>query len=211
MDSSGCETSGDVKDESTNLESDDSGMMFESLCILSLVTIGIGFYILYNRSLEFGDDNSDDLSYDSDWYAERENSDYSDILGFLEQQTSESERELNNLRQQLAEQSTASEVAQMQKEMQALKQRVIESEQAKLELKQEIEEVRIRTDESINIRDSAIDGDVVSSGGQKIESQTNIAGIDSDTLEKIVDRERQTAKELARMEDELARLRGERR
>ena len=210
MDSSGCETSGDVKDESTNLESDDSRMMFESLCILSLV-IGIGFYILYNRSLEFGDDNSDDLSYDSDWYAERENSDYSDILGFLEQQTSESERELNNLRQQLAEQSTASEVAQMQKEMQALKQRVIESEQAKLELKQEIEEVRIQTDESINIRDSAIDGDVVSSGGQKIESQTNIAGIDSDTLEKILNRERQTAKELARMEDELARLRGERR
>lgn len=210
VDSSGCETSGDVKDESTNLESDDSGMMFESLCILSLV-ICIGFYILYNRSLEFGDDNSDDLSYDSDWYAEPENSDFSDILGYLEQQSSESERELSNLRQQLAEESTASEVAQMQKEMQALKQRVIESEQAKLELKQEIEEVRIQTDESINIRDSAIDGDVVSSGGQKIESQTNIAGIDSDTLEKILDRERQTAKEIARMEEELARLRGERR
>lgn len=54
-------------------------------------------------------------------------------------------------------------------------------------------------------------GAVVSSGGQKIESQTNITGIDPDTLERILDRERQTAKMIARMEEELARLRGERR
>ena len=89
---------------------------------------------------EFGD-NSDDLSYDSDWYAEPGPEIILIFSDFLTT-NSESNLKLNNLRQQLAEQSTASEVAQMQKEMQALK-RVIESEQAKLELKQEIEEVRI--------------------------------------------------------------------
>jgi len=62
----------------------------------------------------------------------------------------------------------------------------------------------------VGIQDSAFTGDAITSGGQKIESQTNVSGFTADDMTKLLDRERANALEAAKMAEELARLKKER-
>ncbi len=248
VDSTGCETSGDVQELDDEVSSEDLSDAFVGFIGL-LVVVGIIAAAVAGIKSLFSS-NGDGYDWDYDSYSSVSNQTIStpqpepnlelqNIVAELERQRMQSEREMNQLRQQQAQQSSASEIAAMQREMQALQQRVADSEQAKLQLQNEIEQVKIQKDESINmqdsvvggdmvasgatkidrqtneshstvgIQDSAFTGDAITSGGQKIESQTNISGIDSDLLEKLLDRERQAAEETARMKEELARLRKE--
>tara|TARA_B100001093_G_scaffold520285_1_gene614268 strand:+ start:738 stop:4721 length:3984 start_codon:yes stop_codon:yes gene_type:complete len=248
VDSTGCETNGDVQEVEDEVSTDDSSDALYGVIGLLVVFGIIAAAVAGIKSLSSSSDDGYDWDYDS--YSSVSNQTIStpqpepnlelqNIVAELERQRMQSEREMNQLRQQQAQQSSASEIAAMQREMQALQQRVADSEQAKLQLQNEIEQVKIQKDESINmqdsvvggdmvasgatkidrqtneshstvgIQDSAFTGDAITSGGQKIESQTNISGIDSDLLEKLLDRERQAAEETARMKEELARLRKE--
>jgi len=163
----------------------------------------------------------------------------------LQQRVSNSELSKSQLKQEMeaqqqqVSQSSAAEIAAMQEEMRALQQRVSESERAKGQLKMEIEQVKSdniaslemqdsviagdvvssgstkidqqtnETHSTIGIQDSAFTGDAITSGAQKIESQTNITGFDVDAMTKLLDRERANAIETAKMAEELARLRKE--
>ena len=163
----------------------------------------------------------------------------------LQQRVSNSELSKSQLKQEMrvqqqrVSQSSAAEIAEMQEEMRALQQRVSESERAKGQLKMEIEQVKSdniaslemqdsviagdvvssgatkidqqtnETHSTIGIQDSAFTGDAITSGAQKIESQTNVTGFDVDAMTKLLDRERANAIETAKMAEELARLRKE--
>ena len=248
VDSTGCQTSGDLQKLDDEVNSEDLSNALVGLCGLIFL---VGILVALATGFDWLSSSSND-SYDWDYgsYSSvsshtnpapqpEPNLELQDVVAELERQRMQSEREMNQLRQQQAQQSSASEIAAMQREMQALQQRVADSEQAKLQLQNEIEQVKIQKDESVNmqdsvvggdmvasgatkidrqtneshstvgIQDSAFTGDAITSGGQKIESQTNISGIDGDLLEKLLDRERQAAEETARMKEELARLRKE--
>jgi len=84
--------------------------------------------------------------------------------------------------------------------MQALQRRVADSEQAKFQLQNEIEQVKIQKDESIKMQDSVVGGDMVASGGQKIESQTNVTGADPEAIARIIFEAQEKERERMRKE-----------
>ena len=84
--------------------------------------------------------------------------------------------------------------------MQALQQRAADSEQAKLQLQNEIERVKTQKDESIKMQDSVVGGDMVASGGQKIESQTNVMGTDPEAIARIIFEAQEKERERMRKE-----------
>ena len=107
-------------------------------------------------------------------------------------------------RQQLTQQSSAAAMAAMQQEMQMLQQKIADSNQAKLQLQNEIEQVKSQKDSIIKMQDSVVGGDVVTSGGQKIETQTNIIGTDPEAIARIIfeAQERATLAERQRLKEE---------
>ncbi|MEK9695894.1 MAG: peptidylprolyl isomerase, partial [Candidatus Poseidoniales archaeon] len=195
VDSTGCETSGDVQEVEDEVSTDDSSDALYGFIGL-LVVIGIiAAAVAGIKSLFASSDGGYDWDYDS--YSSVSNQTIStpqpepnlelqNIIAELERQRMQSEREMNQLRQQQAQQSSASEIAAMQREMQSLQQRVADSEQAKLQLQNEIEQVKSQKDESINMQDSVVGGDMIASGGQKIESQTNVMGTDPEAIARII-------------------------
>ncbi|MDA8844013.1 hypothetical protein N9O19_06890 [Euryarchaeota archaeon] len=122
------------------------------------------------------------------------------VVAELERQRMESEREMKQLRQQQAQQLDPSEIEAIQREMKVLQQRVTDSEQAKLQLQNEIDQVKMRKDESIKMQDSAVGGDMVTSGGQKIGSQTNVMGTDPEAVARIIFEAQEKERERLRME-----------
>ena len=192
VDSTGCETSGDVQEFEDEVSADDSSNAFYvglGLLVLAAVAV-VGIRSLNSSNID---------SYDRDYgtYSSISNQTISapetepslelqNVIAELERQRVQSEREIRQLKQQQAQQSNASEIAAMQQEMRALQQRVADSEQAKLQLQNEIEQVKSQKDESINMQDSVVGGDLIASGGQKIESQTNVMGTDPEVIARII-------------------------
>jgi WD40 repeat protein/TolA-binding protein len=267
VDSTGCETSGDVQENEKTAgdtsENEELAFQMAIVCGALLLLLSIAsasFKALKNafasvfppsksnnsssneNSAGYSGLTDDDFFSLSNPYAEPDNSnvELQNIVAELERQRMQSEHEMNQLRQLQAQQSSAAEITAMQQEMQALQRRVADSEQAKLQLQNEIKQVKTQKDESINmqdsvvggdmvasgatkierqtneshssvgIQDSAFTGDAITSGGQKIESQTNVSGFTADDMTKLLDRERANALEAAKMAEELARLRKER-
>ena len=207
VDQSGCEI-----EKQTDEESDaTNGLSNQEIMICGGGGLLIFGFLVALFSTYAGDDNDNDN--DDAWMYETiggigltaESSEETDlelenIVAELERQRAQSEREINQLRQQQAQQSNASEIEAMQREMQALQQRVADSEQAKIQLKNEIEQVKIQHDESINMQDSVVGGDVVASGGQKIESQTNVTGADPEAIARIIFEAQEKERERLRKE-----------
>lgn len=209
VDSTGCETSGDVQEVEDEVSTDDSSDALYGFIGLLVVVGIIAAAVAGIKSLFSSSDDGYDWDYDS--YSSVSNQTIStpqpepnlelqNIVAELERQRMQSEREMNQLRQQQAQQSSASEIAAMQREMQALQQRVADSEQAKLQLQNEIEQVKIQKDESINMQDSVVGGDMVASGGQKIESQTNVTGTDPEAIARIIFEAQEKERERMRKE-----------
>ncbi len=116
---------------------------------------------------------------------------------------------MNRIRQQqITQQSSAAEIAAMQQEMQMLQQKIADSNQAKLQLQNEIEQVKSQKDSIIKMQDSVVGGDVVTSGGQKIETQTNVIGTDPEAIARIIfeAQERATLAERQRVLDGIGSI-----
>ena len=209
VDSTGCETGGDVQELDDEVSSEDLSDAFVGLIGLLVVVGIIAAVVAGIKSLTSSSNDSYDWDYGS--YSSvsshtnptpqpEPNLELQNVVAELERQRMQSEREMNQLRQQQAQQSSASEIAAMQREMQALQQRVADSEQAKLQLQNEIEQVKIQKDESINMQDSVVGGDMVASGGQKIESQTNVMGTDPEAIARIIFEAQEKERERMRKE-----------
>jgi len=205
VDQSGCEI-----EKQTDEESDaTNGLSNQEIMICGGGGLLIFGFLVALFSTYTGDDNDNDdawmyetiggigLTAES---SEETDLELENVVAELERQRAQSEREINQLRQQQAQQSNASEIEAMQREMQALQQRVADSEQAKIQLKNEIEQVKIQHDESINMQDSVVGGDVVASGGQKIESQTNVTGADPEAIARIIFEAQEKERERLRKE-----------
>ena len=212
VDSTGCETSGDVQVANEKVQSEDfedfEEFLYGCCGIIFLLVILAGVISViksviegrdtgqmdwdYGRSYdEVGDDYTEhsyeNLSQNISVQNPESNLELQKIMAELERQRQHSEQEINRLRQQqLAQQSNATEMAVIQKEMLALQLKVAESEQAKLQLQRDVENAQSQQDTSIRIQDSAVSGDIVSSGGQKVENLTNVVGTDPETIAKII-------------------------
>ena len=209
VDPTGCETSGDVQELDDGVSTDDSSDALYGFIGLLVVVGIIAAAVAGIKSLFSSSDDDYDWDYDS--YSSvsshtnptpqpEPNLELQNVVAELERQRMQSEREMKQLRQQQAQQSSASEIAAMQREMQALQQRVADSEQAKLQLQNEIEQVKIQKDESVNMQDSVVGGDMVASGGQKIESQTNVTGADPEAIARIIFEAQEKERERMRKE-----------
>lgn len=219
VDSTGCETSGDVQGSDDNLNTEDfSGLLYvlvglvvvvviiatiflgiavASDGIISAVSGGVKSIISYRREnrrtySSVGNQRSA-LQGES-------NLELRNVVSELERQRRQSEHEINQLKQQQNQLSSASEIKAMQREMEALQQRVADAEQAKLQLQNEIEQVKVQKDESVKMQDSVVGGDMVASGGQKIESQTNVTGTDPEAIARIIFEAQEKERERLRKE-----------
>tara|TARA_B110000003_G_scaffold7076_1_gene7297 strand:+ start:264 stop:2936 length:2673 start_codon:yes stop_codon:yes gene_type:complete len=206
VDSTGCETNGDVQEVEDEVSSDDSSdALYVGLGLLVLAAVAVvGIRSLNSSNID---------SYDRDYgtYSSISNQTISapetepnlelqNVIAELERQRVQSEREIRQLKQHQTQQSSASEIAAMQQEMRALQQRVADSEQAKLQLQNEIEQVKSQKDESINMQDSVVGGDMIASGGQKIETQTNVMGTDPEAIARIIFEAQEKERERLRRE-----------
>ena len=206
VDSTGCETSGDVQEVEDEVSSDDSSdALYVGIGLLVFAVVAVVGIRSLNSS------NSDSYNWDYDSYNSISNQtistpeaepnlDLQNVIAELERQRAQSEREIRQMKQQQAQQASASEIAAMQREMQALQQRVADAEQAKLQLQNEIEQVKTQKDESIKMQDSVVGGDMVASGGQKIESQTNVMGTDPEAIARIIFEAQEKERERLRRE-----------
>jgi len=209
VDSTGCETSGDVQEVEDDVSADDSSDALYGFIGL-LVVIGIiAAAVAGIKSLTSSSNDSNDWDFGSYSSVSRNtnqtpqhepNLELQNIIAELERQRIQSEREMNQLRQQQTQQSSASEIAAMQQEMRVLQQRVADSEQAKMQLQNEIELVKSQKDESINMQDSMVGGDMIASGSQKIESQTNVMGTDPEAIARIIFEAQEKERERLRKE-----------
>ena len=209
VDSTGCETSENSQELDNEVSSEDLSNAFVGLIGLLVVVGIIAAAVVGIKSLTSSSNDSYDWDYGT--YSSVSNQSIStpqpepnlelkNVVAELERQRKQSEREIRQLKQQQSQQSSASEIAAMQQEMQALQQRVADSEQAKLQLQNEIEQVKSQKDDSINMQDSVVGGDMVTSGGQKIESQTNVMGTDPETIARIIFEAQEKERERLRME-----------
>ncbi len=216
VDSTGCETGGDIEESNDEVSSED---LFETAVMLCVYIIMFGLLVALVTGVKKSGDRlfphkiSSNENYDWDYDGDTSvsnvtipksqsepNLELQNIVAELERQHMQSEHEMNQLRLQQAQQSSASEIAAIQQEMQALQQRVADSEQAKLQLQNEIEQVKIQKDESLNMQDSVVGGDMVAPGGQKIESQTNVMGTDPEAIARIIFEAQEKERERLRKE-----------
>ena len=209
VDSTGCETIENSQELDDEVSSEDLSNAFVGLIGLLVVVGIVAAAVVGIKSLTSSSNDSYDWDYGTYGSVSNQsiptpqpepNLELKNVVAELERQRKQSEREIRQLKQQQSQQSSASEIATMQQEMQALQQRVADSEQAKLQLQNEIEQVKIQKDDSINMQDSVVGGDMVTSGGQKIESQTNVMGTDPETIARIIFEAQEKERERLRME-----------